>query len=60
MPASSLKQPPKDSAAAAEFIAKMAKDLSAIAQRNGLDTLGYLLEIAQLEAQRHADEGTRG
>jgi hypothetical protein len=42
---------------AANYIAAMAKDLSAIAQRSGLDTLGYLLDIVRLEAQRVTGSG---
>lgn len=39
---------------AATYIAAMARDLSVIAQRGGLDALGYLLDIVRLEAERHS------
>jgi hypothetical protein len=38
-------------AAAAGYIATLAADLAAIAQRHGLDTLGYILDMARLEAE---------
>jgi hypothetical protein len=38
-------------AAAADYIAALAGDLAAIARRNGLDTLGYVLDMARLEAE---------
>jgi N-acyl-D-aspartate/D-glutamate deacylase len=41
-----------DGAAAADYIATMAKSLSAIASRHGLDTLSYLLDVATLEAEQ--------
>jgi hypothetical protein len=41
---------------AAVYIAAMSGDLAAIARSYGLDTLGYLLDMAQLEA----DNITRG
>jgi hypothetical protein len=41
---------------AAVYIAAMSGDLAAIARSHGLDTLGYLLDMAQLEA----DNITRG
>jgi hypothetical protein len=38
--------------AVARYIAAMAGELSKIAKRNGLDTLGTLLEMARLEADQ--------
>ena len=40
-----------DRAAAAAYIADLAADLSGIAKRNGLSTLGYLLDMAKMEAE---------
>ncbi len=36
---------------AAAYIAELAADLAVIARRNGLDTVGYLLDMARLEAE---------
>ena len=36
---------------AAASIASFAAELAIMARRNGLDTLGYLLEMARLEAE---------
>ncbi|HEY5379010.1 MAG TPA: hypothetical protein VIJ78_05670 [Pseudolabrys sp.] len=39
----------------------MSGDLAAMARRNGLDTLGYLLEMVRLEAEnvtRHQQNGS--
>jgi hypothetical protein len=35
---------------AAHYIAAITEELSKLARRNGLDTLGYILEMARLEA----------
>ena len=40
-----------DRKAAANYVATLSGDLAVIARRHGLDTLGYLLEMAQLEAE---------
>jgi hypothetical protein len=37
--------------AAADYIADISGDLAAMARAHGLETLGYLLEMAQLEAR---------
>jgi hypothetical protein len=39
---------------AASYIADMTRDLATLARQNGLDTLGYLLDIARLEAEAAA------
>lgn len=39
---------------AAAYIAALSGDLAAIARRHGLDTLGYLLDMARLEAEQTA------
>jgi hypothetical protein len=36
---------------AATYIAQMTNELALIAQRHGLDTLCYILEMARLEAE---------
>ena len=40
----------------ARYIAAMAGELSKIAKRNGLDTLGTLLEMARIEADQAAKQ----
>jgi len=43
---------------AAAYIAELTADLAAMARRQGLDSLGYILEMAKLEAEnvaRHVD-----
>jgi hypothetical protein len=39
-----------DREAAAAYVAELSRDLAAIAKRHGLDALGYILEMAHLEA----------
>ncbi len=39
------------SAAAAGYVASMAAELSVIARHHGLSTLGYILDMARLEAE---------
>jgi hypothetical protein len=39
---------------AAHYIASMTEELAQLARRNGLDTLGYILEMARLEADQNA------
>jgi hypothetical protein len=38
-------------AATADYVAAMSADLAVLARRSGLDTLGYLLDMARLEAE---------
>ena len=40
-----------DREAAAAYVAELSRDLALIARRHGLDTLGYILEMAHLEAE---------
>jgi hypothetical protein len=40
-----------DSAAAAAYIAELSSDLAQIARRHGLDALGFILDMARLEAE---------
>jgi len=42
---------PTGRAAVASYVASITADLAVLARRKGLDTLGYLLEMAQLEAE---------
>ncbi len=35
----------------ASYVATLSTDLASLARRNGLDTLGYLLEMVRLEAE---------
>lgn len=49
-----------DRAAAANYVATLSGDLATMARRTGLETLGYLLEMAKLEAEqasRHEPNG---
>jgi hypothetical protein len=41
----------EDRTAAAAYIADLTGGLALIARRHGLDTLGYLLDLAKLEAE---------
>jgi hypothetical protein len=41
---------------AAHYIAALTEELSQLAKRNGLDTLGYLLDMARLEADQIAND----
>jgi hypothetical protein len=40
-----------DRAEAAAYVAELAGDLASIARRHGLDALGYILDMARLEAE---------
>jgi hypothetical protein len=42
---------PEDRGAAASYIAALSGDLALMARQHGLDTLGYILEMAKLEAE---------
>jgi hypothetical protein len=41
----------EDRAAAAAYVAELSGDLATIARRHGLDALGYILDMAKLEAE---------
>ncbi len=41
----------EDPAEAASYIANLSADLAAIARRHGFDALGYILDMARLEAE---------
>lgn len=53
MGARSGKNGPGGRAAAASYVATLTADLAEIARRNGLETLGYILDMARLEAENH-------
>jgi hypothetical protein len=40
-----------DRAQAAAYVAELSADLASLARRHGLDTLGYILDMAHLEAE---------
>ncbi len=42
---------------AAIYIASLAADLAVIARTHGLDTLGYIFEMARLEAENASADG---
>ena len=46
--------------ATAVYIASMAGDLAQLARRHGLDPLGYLLDMARLEADSAGHARSRG
>jgi hypothetical protein len=49
---------PGDQAQAAAYVAELSADLALIARKHGLDALGYILDMARLEAEnatRHMD-----
>ncbi len=43
---------PGDRAAVASYVATLSGDLALMARRAGLETLGYLLDMAKLEAEQ--------
>jgi hypothetical protein len=48
---------PADRRATANYIAALSADLAEIARQHGFDTLGYVLEMARLEAEALATQG---
>jgi hypothetical protein len=42
---------PVDRAAAASYIAELSTELANLARQHGLDALGYILDMARLEAE---------
>ena len=52
-PGRSVESEPKEGeqAATAAYVASLVADLAALAHRQKLDTLGYLLDMARLEAE---------
>lgn len=49
-----------DRAGVAAYIAALSNDLASMARGQGLDTLGYLLDMARLEAEAHAAPPSKG
>jgi hypothetical protein len=45
------KMEPRDPLAVAEYVAVFTAELALLARGHGLDTLGYILEMARLEAE---------
>ena len=46
-----------DRTAVASYVAALSADLAEIARRHGLQTLGYLLDMARLEAENESRHG---
>ena len=44
---------------AASFIAETVADLAQLARRHKLDTLGFLLDMVQMEAEEIVDQGRK-
>jgi hypothetical protein len=42
---------PEKRIAAARYVAALSGELAVVARRHGFDTLGYLLDLAKLEAE---------
>ncbi|HYF54836.1 MAG TPA: hypothetical protein VEA41_11310 [Salinarimonas sp.] len=53
-PGSTEPAPELDPVAAAEYVAALTTELSALSRRSGLDLLAYFLDIARLEALEQA------
>ena len=51
---------PGDREAVANYAEELCGDLASMVRRHGLDTLGYLLEMAQLEAKNVSRGPKRG
>lgn len=51
---------PGDRTAVASYVATLSADLSDMARRSGLETLGYLLEMVRLEAENLASHSPHG
>ena len=43
--------PPVDRATAANYVAELSAELANLARQHGLDALGYILDMARLEAE---------
>jgi hypothetical protein len=50
----------REKAATAAYVAALTADLAALARKQKLDTLGYLLDMARLEAESSARSETGG
>jgi hypothetical protein len=58
-PGNSVESEPEEGgkAATAAYVASLTADLAALARKQKLDTLGYLLDMARLEAESSARGG---
>jgi hypothetical protein len=45
-----------DRQSAAAYVAHLSADLAAISRQHGLETLGYLLDMARLEAEHEMED----
>jgi hypothetical protein len=61
-PGKSVESEPEegDKAATAAYVAALTADLAALARKQKLDTLGYLLDMVRLEAESSARGGNGG
>jgi hypothetical protein len=61
-PSKSVESEPdeEDKAATAAYVAALTADLAALARKQKLDTLGYLLDMVRLEAESSARGGNGG
>ena len=60
MPIKVLHPDPEAAWVVVNYVATLSGELAALAKQNGLDTLGYLLEMVRLEAEnetRHSQNG---
>jgi hypothetical protein len=46
-------------AATAQYVASVTAELAKLARRNGLETLGYILDMAKLEADQISESAVR-
>ena len=60
MPEQPLSRDAGSQTAVASYVASLSADLSVMARRNGLDSLGYLLDIVRLEAENLARPSPNG
>lgn len=51
IPKASGRSGPVDRAAAANYVAELSTELAHLARQHGLDALGYILDMARLEAE---------
>ena len=52
-----IRQDDEERTKTADYVATLASDLAAIARRHRMDTLGYLLDMARLEAENEGRNG---
>jgi len=56
-PAASAPDQTGDRTAVANYVAALSADLATIARQHGLTTLGYILDMARLEAENESRHG---